>query len=597
MKSTRIRIRSEFAGLLAFATATALAQPGDLVVPLPPDYAQVRNGLPVNQNGTPGGNYCGPTASADLLKWMNQNGWPLVGNWGNGNNAVTNAIANLGVLMGTVANSGTSVVNLQAGIQSTLDAAYPGQFVVGYLGRFSPGAFEQDVGRDFAWLALYLEGGHLIITNVGYYELTSGDRCGGHFVCMTGYDQAGNTLWARYCDPARDNSAVTVTETDYQLMNLEDPNNAITPAFASRWFYNKGGNTCSNNLPRSPVQDGFVYVSGARFFTRPQLTTGYIIMYAAQVQITTTVNTATGGLPTALAMHPFQEELYHSRPTTNSIFKTNLLTNQVSTLSTPAPINQPQRLAFGSDGMLYVLQGAGTTFTLLAIRPDGALAGQQTQANMGAMAYHEKTQRVYWWNTATNQMRVFTSTLAPIGGPLPMPSGPTPVSPAYLAFDPTADIMYYNHNGNSQIFRLNSVTGVAMTPIVDSALIDPAEMAVDNRGHLYVAQSTTTTSPLLEFDRNGVRVTSNSPVASLAASTMLAIARPSRIPLNEPTTDPNELDNTEIVPGDLNGDDRVDSSDLGILLANWMSGAGGDLDGDFDTDSSDLGILLAHWNP
>ncbi len=48
-------------------------------------------------------------------------------------------------------------------------------------------------------------------------------------------------------------------------------------------------------------------------------------------------------------------------------------------------------------------------------------------------------------------------------------------------------------------------------------------------------------------------------------------------------------------PGDLNGDRRVNESDLGILLQSWQSGPGGDADGDGDTDESDLGILLQNW--
>ncbi|HMQ14737.1 MAG TPA: hypothetical protein PKC49_02075 [Phycisphaerae bacterium] len=48
-------------------------------------------------------------------------------------------------------------------------------------------------------------------------------------------------------------------------------------------------------------------------------------------------------------------------------------------------------------------------------------------------------------------------------------------------------------------------------------------------------------------------------------------------------------------PGDLNGDNVVDQSDLGILLAAFNVNGNGDLDGDGDTDQSDLGILLSHF--
>ena len=50
------------------------------------------------------------------------------------------------------------------------------------------------------------------------------------------------------------------------------------------------------------------------------------------------------------------------------------------------------------------------------------------------------------------------------------------------------------------------------------------------------------------------------------------------------------------VPGDLDGDGVVNSSDLGVLLSAWGSAAG-DLNGDGMTDSADLGVLLANWTP
>lgn len=46
--------------------------------------------------------------------------------------------------------------------------------------------------------------------------------------------------------------------------------------------------------------------------------------------------------------------------------------------------------------------------------------------------------------------------------------------------------------------------------------------------------------------------------------------------------------------GDLNGDHRVDSNDLAILLNGWGTPAG-DLNGDGTTNSSDLALLLNNW--
>ncbi len=56
------------------------------------------------------------------------------------------------------------------------------------------------------------------------------------------------------------------------------------------------------------------------------------------------------------------------------------------------------------------------------------------------------------------------------------------------------------------------------------------------------------------------------------------------------------------IPGDINGDTVVDSTDLGILGGAWGSYKGDliynpntDIDGDGVVDSSDLGIMGAHW--
>jgi hypothetical protein len=50
------------------------------------------------------------------------------------------------------------------------------------------------------------------------------------------------------------------------------------------------------------------------------------------------------------------------------------------------------------------------------------------------------------------------------------------------------------------------------------------------------------------------------------------------------------------VPGDLNGDGKVDGIDLTQLLANWGGSGSGDLNGDGAVDGLDLAVLLAAWS-
>ena len=49
-------------------------------------------------------------------------------------------------------------------------------------------------------------------------------------------------------------------------------------------------------------------------------------------------------------------------------------------------------------------------------------------------------------------------------------------------------------------------------------------------------------------------------------------------------------------PSDLNGDDRVDGGDLGLLLGEFGSkGGDADLNGDGRVDGGDIGLLLSDW--
>ena len=66
-----------------------------------------------------------------------------------------------------------------------------------------------------------------------------------------------------------------------------------------------------------------------------------------------------------------------------------------------------------------------------------------------------------------------------------------------------------------------------------------------------------------------------------------------------------EIDDTPAIPGDANGDGRVDGSDVTILAGNWQYGVGmsepdgtykmGDFNGDGCVDGSDVTILAGNW--
>ena len=68
----------------------------------------------------------------------------------------------------------------------------------------------------------------------------------------------------------------------------------------------------------------------------------------------------------------------------------------------------------------------------------------------------------------------------------------------------------------------------------------------------------------------------------------LAWANPSEYPVS--------IDPPETMPGDLNGDQRVNGADLGLLLSVWNSfDPEADLDGSGFVDGADIGLLLSAW--
>jgi hypothetical protein len=634
-----------FAALVPCA-ATA-AQPGDLY--LPPDFAQVRPGLPPNAGGTPGGAYCGPTSAADLLQWLHDNGFteaPGVRDPANVE-AVTLLIGLLGLLMGTDPDGGTGSQAIMDAVAGQLELDYPGLFDVGFVGRSSDTAAAQRLGHRFDYIVRLLDDGYIALANVGWYvqeprfPFADGVRCGGHWVAMTGYDLVAGAHTARFRDPAAEVDTVSIRRITDGKFNLMDADDVIREHFASSWNWPRRPNDCTLDVfGRVGIQDNVIYIGGVRLFSRDAPGTFLLELNLASGE-SSTHRSATGGTPTSIAAHPYRFDLYHCRPSDDLIFVTDVVSHQVTVFPTTAPLDQPRRLAFGHDEVLYVLQGGVQSgFSLLAIGPDGTLVGSATQTAGGAIACNEQRGLVYWWDPSLSIVRAFQATEAALQlvETVMLPSGVPFVPPGFMAVDdrrtpePGDDLLYYNHDGSPEILRLDLGRQAPLPPIGDTLMTDPEEMVVDHRRHLFVAQSTT--SPVLEFDADGMRVTA-SPAAALRATSLLAIIRASRRPLIEnytgghtnadPPLDeslpdcngnniPDEFDVGEgysadangngvpdecECPWDLDGGGTVGITDLLGLLAAWGTDPEGppDFDGDGSVGITDLLELLAHWGP
>jgi hypothetical protein len=195
------------------------------------------------------------------------------------------------------------------------------------------------------------------------------------------------------------------------------------------------------------------------------------------------------------------------------------------------------------DGDQGTAHRTETGLHLTAYAPDGSLLGTIPVNGVGAFAYHEKNDCVYWWNGAAGRLQAYSANLEPVGQALDIPSSPDFAVPAYLAAAPNGDVLYFNHAGSDLIFRFDLAAGSPLSPLSDPDLTAPAAMALTTRGDLIVVQLSY--GPLLHFDAAGNRV-AESPANTIQGRRALALNRPPLPPIP-----------TNIVPGDLNNDPPI----------------------------------------
>ena len=180
-------------------------------------------------------------------------------------------------------------------------------------------------------------------------------------------------------------------------------------------------------------------------------------------------------------------------------------------------------------------------------------------------------------------------------------------SPFEMVLTADGNTLYVLNTGDQNVGVYNAVSGlpVATIPLPNypaGMFLDPAEQ------FLYVATGTSWASigssgfaMGWEGELNVIDAVSNTISESINTD-----ASPSQLTFNNsgtrgaiasPVPDGVVLISVAVdCPGDLDGDNDVDQSDLGILLSSYNIDDGGDIDGDGDTDQSDLGILLANYN-
>lgn len=362
--------------------------------------------------------YCGPTAAMNVLAFLADHGasemspgsrdWTAAANY----ETMTARLNELGGLMGTDANNGTSLGGLQNGLLAwSKKASAKHQF--GLVSEFP--------GEDNGWqapnlgIAAFAEAvGNPVIVSIGYYSPTviqgPGNssfiglrRTGGHFVTMTGFDNSG----FNFMDPA--DAAPSLAQSSYT--NLAMPVTPVTAVYEdSKGNPYRSDNQTETYLHLQGYGAGDAYIEGYTVvqpsYTLTAKRNWFILRDAGAVF---RIKTPIPGLVKDLQLSPAGDSAYFAMSNGKTIYKLNLATQVSKPIAkTPAPVTS---LAISTKGDT-VYAAAGTQ--LSAVSNTGAKIAQTTlPAPAAAITFDPVRGQVDAVTPQTRQVQVLAPTLQP----------------------------------------------------------------------------------------------------------------------------------------------------------------------------------------
>lgn len=248
----------------------------ELVMSHMTDLDQQRNGLGLSDSGTPGGNYCVPTATSNLFTYIAQHGYsscaPGDYDWqSNSNHArATDFIDRLADEMGTSPTGGTSHGSAFRGARRVLRDEVGSRFVIEHESR---GPWNEVTLKEMTRQSVndcaiqqFCYGKYEVLGTNGCDETVIWRR-GGHCMTLVGAYRSGSTRRISYHDPdgtgdgwSQQSTFTTTTKDCPWRTDL-----VIWPTVATSCL---GNNTSMNRIMRS-TGDGFLRLIDSRIAIFP----------------------------------------------------------------------------------------------------------------------------------------------------------------------------------------------------------------------------------------------------------------------------------------------------------------------------------------
>lgn len=608
-------MKSHVAAALLSASVSSIAESSVVDYMAPPDFAQIRSELDDD-----GGFHCGPTSAADGLQWLANNGWPLLspltvtddaadGSQGQAPvgsapwviqqwTDITDYIDSIGIEMDTDALDGTSAAKLIDGLEEIL-GVYEDAFYIGHYGRVADSRWSWERGGDLDTALDRLALGNVVLANVGFYHHPDGLRCGGHWMCLMGFEVVAPFAerYVRLKDPGRDSRTVSTHLVTTETVWLEEDGDIggdgndrdVVEITVDSWNWERSISSsnadadCPLGNNRYGYQDNIVYFGETLVrWIDPDLFT---------------IQSWQLGRDLFGPLHDFKVWdyamlwdlnviIYVDRPT-GQLFSYDLILNVSTPIELNIQLDNLRRVRVAPDGTMLLINVVNEAARLgTVVSPQGAVLGQFSLSN--------RLDAVWWRGTddlaagflvadGANLLHVQPEAGATLLTQIPVEAGALPK----LAVDDVNHILYITSPGAASVQRLDLTTLVLESPLPMQAPV--SGVATGGAGWLYVPLVNTGAAGSTFVFRDG----QFQRVITQPFSANLSVDQP---PFRSPNQNPEQTD-WPFDFGDLDHDGSIGIGDLLVILDEWGSGSGGeaDLDGDGLIAIGDVLALLGMW--
>ena len=585
-----------------------------------PDLDQRRYGL-----SGQGANHCVPTTAINLLAYAANHGydfmapenhnWQLQGNF----DRATNAIQEMGVNMMTDPQTGTGGNHASTGLGAWLFDYADGLITQIHYSRtseYTPTVAKMVKLATQGWQMGFCYGRYNVVGTSGGVPVV--DRDGGHALTLLRARRDSGYYYLRFRDPADDTALSTQSGFGYT---------SLTPVAQTICF--GGIDFRVVNVIYHPTQDQYIRIVDSYFGIKPYFAysfTGFngltqsgggTIRLLEPSPLVGSVNLSLPEITisnfTQVEDIAFSPDMENLLVLTRSIFvgQPSILRSLdpltgVMTELTSAPQNLTQ-MTISREGWIYAFNNTGLLYRL---NGEGAVQQSITPAaTPTAIGFDNANDRLALLSVGARRILRYSKTLGELEN-FVIPNSVPLSGNAVVRVDPTTGKSWFKSDASGSLYNVSyGAAGPDITVITPPFLVGGYRtFEFGSDGRLYLMGDNGTRVMRKTTISTWVSDTA-SPFHNLPGGSMLTLSRPisnldpaihdspawRSIPADEAIQiGAVHLDCDE----DIDGDDQVDGTDLGLLLGSWGAGrSAADLNQDGQVDGTDLGLLLGAWGP